>query len=381
MFVRGKVKERKKPVRKFNANHIKKGVCMSAEDLHQDFGIDTSCVHRWEREEGLIPIDNKQPALFYSETIRQFLEYKNSSHKFPKGKEGEMACMKCRLKRKPFKDEVIIKKQSAKVIRIYALCEACGTQMNTTKNSACELEITLTWNYKVVETLSKFVKPNKQFIQRKDIPKLKFELQSPIKINPINERLKYKYYDRVISLEGWNEKTLDQIRGSMNAFDKFTNHADYKEFNFETAKAFVKLLMQDKKINTIHRIFRNLQKFFIWLKEQDGYKKAIDIDCIKALRLSEKDQAKINFVEPKEVIPLEEMEAVAMDFKPTNEMEARSQVLLVFLLLANGIRIESALETAIGDLNLRQGFVFQRNPKTGRPQTHSKHCKLKNEHL
>jgi integrase len=65
---------------------------------------------------------------------------------------------------------------------------------------------------------------------------------------------------------------------------------------------------------------------------------------------------------------LEEMEAVATDFKPTNEMEARSQVLLAFLLLANGIRIESALDTTIGDLNLRQGFVYQRNPKTGRPQ-------------
>lgn len=64
MFVRGKVKERKKPVRKFNINHIKQGICYSANDLHNDFGIDTSCVHRWEREEGLIAIDGKQPALF-----------------------------------------------------------------------------------------------------------------------------------------------------------------------------------------------------------------------------------------------------------------------------------------------------------------------------
>lgn len=41
---------------------------------------------------------------------------------------------------------------------------------------------------------------------------------------------------------------------------------------------------------------------------------------------------------------------------------------MLFLLVGNGIRIESALETPIGDLNLRQGFVFQRDPKTGRPQ-------------
>jgi hypothetical protein len=58
----------------------------AAEDLHQDCGIDTSCVHRWEREEGLIAIDSKQPALFHCETVRQFLEYKNISRKFPKGK-------------------------------------------------------------------------------------------------------------------------------------------------------------------------------------------------------------------------------------------------------------------------------------------------------
>ena len=59
--------------------------------------------------------------------------------------------------------------------------------------------------------------------------------------------MKYKYYDRVINLEGWNEKTLDQIRGSMNAFDKFTNHADYKEFAYEAAKGFVKEI--SKEIN------------------------------------------------------------------------------------------------------------------------------------
>ncbi len=149
----------------------------------------------------------------------------------------------------------------------------------------------------------------------------------------------------------------------MNAFDKFTNHADYKEFAYETAKGFVKEISKDKSINTIYRTLKNLQEFFKWLKEQDGYKKAIDMDCIKALRLSEKDKEKINFTEPKEIIPLEEMETVAIDFKPTNEIEARSQALLVFLLLSNGIRIESALETTIGDLNLRQGFVFQKKSK------------------
>lgn len=368
MFVRVRNKERKKPTRKFNTNHIKQGVCYSADDLHNDFGVDKSCVNRWEREEGLIAIDNKQPAMFHWQTLRQFLDYKNSSRKFPKGKEGEIACMRCRLKRRPFKDEVVITKKTKSLLKLQALCECCGLKMNDTKNSACEMQMVITWGYKVVETLPKFVKSNKQFIQRKDIPKPKFELQNPVKFNPINERLKYKYYDRVINLEGWNEKTLNQIRGSMNAFDNFTNHADYQEFNFETAKSFVKEISKDKSINTIYRTLKNVQGFFKWLKEQDGYKKAIDMDCIKALRLKEKDKEKINFTEPKEIIPLEEMEAVAMDFKPTNEMEARSQVLLVFLLVGNGIRIESALETTIEDLNLRQGFVFQRNPKTGRPQ-------------
>jgi hypothetical protein len=182
--MRGKNKERKKPIRTFNANHIKKGVCMSVNDLHQAFGIDQSCVHRWQREEGLIPIDGKQPALFYCETVKQFLEYKNNSKKYPKGKEGDIACMKCRLKRRlkrrPFKDEVIIAKKTKVLINLQALCECCGTQMNTTKNSATELEIHLTWNYKVVEILPKFIKSNKQFIQKKDIPKETFQLQNQV---------------------------------------------------------------------------------------------------------------------------------------------------------------------------------------------------------
>ena len=74
------------------------------------------------------------------------MEYKNSSFKFPKGKEGEIACMKCRLKRKPFKDEVVITQKTKALIKLQALCECCGTEMHTTKNSVCGYEMRKIWS-------------------------------------------------------------------------------------------------------------------------------------------------------------------------------------------------------------------------------------------
>lgn len=97
--------------------------------------------------------------------------------KFPAGNAGALPCLKCRLKRRTFEDEVMIQKQSSKVVRVHAFCECCGIKMHEKRPIAREFKITITLGCNIVEILPRFVKSDKRFIHRKDTPKEKFQLQ------------------------------------------------------------------------------------------------------------------------------------------------------------------------------------------------------------
>lgn len=61
---------KKKPVRSFDSRLIHKGKSYTSKEIAEVYGIDESVVHRWRREEGLIPLDDKAPALFHFENFK-----------------------------------------------------------------------------------------------------------------------------------------------------------------------------------------------------------------------------------------------------------------------------------------------------------------------
>lgn len=81
--------KRKTPVRKIPKQKIKKGRSYTALDAVAIFGIDESVFHRWVREEGLITIDDKKPAMVHWTTFQQFADHKNSSYKMETGNAGD----------------------------------------------------------------------------------------------------------------------------------------------------------------------------------------------------------------------------------------------------------------------------------------------------
>ncbi len=107
-----KPSDKKPPVRNFNPRFICKGYSYTAKDLVMIYGIDESTVHRWAREEGLIPIDDKTPAMFHFETTKQFLKYKNDARKMATGNEGDLPCLKCYLKRRAYKNQIVVQKRN-----------------------------------------------------------------------------------------------------------------------------------------------------------------------------------------------------------------------------------------------------------------------------
>ena len=354
---------KKKPIRSFDSRLIHKGKSYTAKEIAEIYGIDESVVHRWRREEGLIPIDDKTPALFHFETTKQFLDHKNNSRKMPTGEDGDLPCFGCKLKRRAFEDQIILIKRNDNFWNAKAICSCCGSKMNMGV-PASDFILTLTWGYKVVEELPKFSiigtkQPSLSTTHKEDDSKGKF--QPPEKVNCCaeNERIKHQYFDKFIFRSGKNKQSLRKAISAIQDFEEFNNFQNFKLFKYENAKNFQKYLTNkySHSMQSAYRIIQAVQDFFLWLKERDGYKR-LDEDDILTLRLSLKDVEKSKTTKPRKIIDIEKWEEMILNIKPKDEVELRGRAIFDCLLLT-GMRIDALLSLKIGDLNLDRNYVFQ----------------------
>ncbi len=354
---------KKTPTRNFDPRRIRKGFVYTAKDLAIIYGVDDAVIHRWVREEGLIPIDDSSPAMFHYETTRQFLEHKKQSRKMATGNDGDLPCFKCYLKQRAHKDQVTVKKLNDDIWHVQGKCSCCGSIMNM-RTKANEFLVSITWGYQVVETLPKFSlivtkTPITTITSKRAQLNIKFELQGKIKFYPDNERVKHDYFDKIIHRFGRNEKTRDKIVYAMWVFDEFNNHKDFKKFSYDDAKEFKKYLLEKYSHSTqmAHRTITYVREFFLWLKEQNGYKK-LCYDDIKTLQLSLKDQEKAKRTKPKDYLDASKWQDLILMLEPKTNIELRGRAMLACLLLT-GIRVDALISLTIGDINFERDYIFQ----------------------
>ncbi len=358
-----KSSNRKTPIRHFNSSLIHKGKSYAAKEIAEIYGVDESVVHRWHREEGLISIDNKTPALYHFETIKQFLDHKNNSRKMKVGNEGDFPCFKCKLKRRAFEDKIVLVKRNDKLWNAKSLCSCCGSKMNMGV-PAYEFILVITWGYKVVEQLPRFSiigtkQPTFTITHKQDELKAKFLPLEKLNFHAENERIKHRYFDKFIHRSGKDKDTLRKTISAIQIFEEFNKFQDFKLFKYENAKEFQKYLLAkySHSLQSAYRTIQATQGFFLWLKERDGYKR-LDYDDIKSLRLSLKDVEKAKTSKPKNTIDIEKWEEMVLNIKPKDEIEFRGRAMFSCLLLT-GIRIDALISLKIGDLNLEKNYLFQ----------------------
>jgi len=358
-----KSSHKKSPTRKFNSRSILKGRSYTAKEIAEICNVDESVVHRWRREEGLIPIDNQTPAIFYWQTAKQFLDHKNNARKMPTGEDGDFPCFSCNLKRRAFQDKIVVVKRNDKLWNAKAICSCCGSKMNMGV-PASDFILTLSWDYQVVEELPKFSiigtrNPSSTTSEKPDQKKSKFVPLEAINFCAENERIKHRYFDRVIHRFGKNKDTLRKIVSAILVFEEFNNFTNFKKFKYETAKEFQNFLTDKYKHSpqSAYRIIQAVQEFFLWVKEQKGYKK-LEYDDIKSLRLSLKDTEKAKSSKPRKVIDLDKWEEMILNIDPQNEVELRGRAIFVCLILS-GIRIDALLSLRVSDLNLEENYIYQ----------------------
>lgn len=358
-----KSSHKKSPTRSFNSRSIHKGKSYTAKELATLCNVDESVIHRWRREEGLIPIDGQTPSMFYWQTAKQFIDHKNNSKKMPTGQDGDFPCFKCKLKRRAFDNKITVTKRNDKLWNGKAICSVCGTRMNMGV-PANDFALTITWGYEVVKELPKFsiirtTTHSSTTTDKKDHANSKFTPLESIKFCAENERIKYRYFDRVIHRQGKNKSSLRKIVSSILVFEEFNKFANFKQFQYETAKEFQKFLTNkySHSLQSAYRIMQAVQEFFLWLKEQRGYKR-LEYDDIKSLRLSLKDTERAKYSKPRKVADLQKWEEMIMNITPSGEVEVRGRAIFALFLLS-GMRIEALISLRIGDLNLEQNYIDQ----------------------
>ncbi len=355
--------KRRTPVRHFDSRLTHKGRSYNAKDLSEVYGVDESTVHRWHREEGLIAIDDKMPAMFHFDTLKQFFDYKKASRKMEVGNEGDFPCLRCFLKRRAFENKITVQKKNDKMWHAKAVCFFCGSKMNM-GIPPTDFILTLRWGYEVVEQLPQFSiigsnQPSDITTQKRGSLKQKFVPEKLANFSADNERIKHGYFDKVIHRFGKNEKTLRKVISSLYVFEEFNDFKDFKLFKYEDAKNFQKYLLQkySHSIQSAYRTMQAVQEFFLWLKEQNGYKK-LQYDDIKSLRLSLKDTEKAKASKPRKTIDIEKWEEMVLNIQPKDEVQFRGRAMFACLLLT-GVRIDALISLKIGDLNLERNYLFQ----------------------
>ncbi len=114
--------------RRLSPNLVKVHRSYTAGELALRFGVHKNTVRNWKRE-GLKPIDSSRPVLFQGNTVREFLQARNTGRKSPCGP-GRFYCFRCRAPQVPAAGMVDFVPLNSRSGNLRALCDTCGGLMH-----------------------------------------------------------------------------------------------------------------------------------------------------------------------------------------------------------------------------------------------------------
>src|ERR1041384_2320095 len=115
--------------------------------------------------------------------------------------------------------------------------------------------------------------------------------------NAGNERIKRQYFAYLADALGHSEQTIDAVAKALARFEAYTRYRDFKAFHIDQAKAFKRMLSEQRGEVSAKRLSRAtqyatlaaLKRFFIWLAGQPGYKSRISYGDAEYFNLSTKE--------------------------------------------------------------------------------------------
>ena len=175
------------------------------------------------------------------------------------------------------------------------------------------------------------------------------------KHNPVNERIKRKYFAYLKEAKRHSEPTVDAAAKALSRFEGYTRYRDFKAFHFEQAIGFKKHLAEQKgqqsgeKLSkaTLHATLTQLKRFFQWLAWQPGYKSRLQYSDAEYFNLSDKDVRVATAQREQKVPTLEQIKHVINIMPADTDIERRNRALVAFTLLTG------ARDSAIASMKLK----------------------------
>ncbi len=186
------------------------------------------------------------------------------------------------------------------------------------------------------------------------------------KHNPINERIKRRYFAFLKEAKRHGEPTVDAVAKALSRFEAYTRYRDFKAFHFEQAVGFKRHLAEQKgqrsgeKLSkaTLHATLTQLKHFFQWLALQPGFKSRMHYTEAEYFNLSDKDTRIANAKRQQNFPTLEQIKHVLSKMPVGSEITLRNRALVAFTLLT-GARDSAIASLKLKHVDLVTGCVHQ----------------------
>jgi len=187
-----------------------------------------------------------------------------------------------------------------------------------------------------------------------------------MKPNPVNERVKHRYFQWLRDAKQLAEKSIEQVAMALDRFEEFTQRRDFKQLRVEQAGPFKKHLAKldgkrsGEKLSkaTINSTLYAMRDFIRWLGEQKGFRNRLVATDAEYFNPSRHDEAIARGKRPMKVPELWQIEAIVKVMPTVTIIERRNRA-IVALITLTGARDNAVASLRVGDLDLEGRELFQ----------------------
>lgn len=159
--------------------------------------------------------------------------------------------------------------------------------------------------------------------------------------NPINERIKYEYFNYMFGADKKSEKTIEQARKAIVEYEKFTGFAPFYKFTKKQGMDYKKSLQNRKgqrsgemiKPTTLRNLIKPVTRCLRWVASQRAYRSKMNITDIDYLDLSDNEARSLIMPDYKDFPSLEMLEKAVRNYPQDTEMQKRDCAIVAFTVL------------------------------------------------
>lgn len=147
--------------------------------------------------------------------------------------------------------------------------------------------------------------------------------------NPVNERIKYKYRQRLRRIDQKDKKTIISILKHIRDFEIFTGFKGFEKFDEQIADKYIEnMFKRNISLPYITGSIRALKAFLKWLERQHGYRSKINYNHIDYLSVSRNQRKEAKATTYQKSYSFEQIISTIRHMPNSTDKEKRDQALI-----------------------------------------------------